>query len=384
MDILEYQARDLFIKFDIPTMKACVIKDHKELASKVAEADLSYPLVAKVQIPMGKRGKAGGIRFADNLSQLQDHIDDLLHKDLLGFRVNEIMVVEKAEYKSEYYLSIILDRLSKQPMIIFSAEGGMDIEELAANQPDKIIKIIIDPFVGVQDYHITNILSQCDLPMSLKRNLLNVISKLYKCFIGSDCLLAEINPLVMDDSENLIALDGKIRIDDSALYRLPEMLEIREHLHEEPLVREARHHDFLYIPIEKGGQVAVMSNGSGMLMSCIDLITKAGQNVGAALDLGGGATADRIKEALRILFSTEGIDSVLINIFGGITRCDEVAQGIVYAWESLKGMDNIVVLMEGTNKDKGLEILSKLEDNILIPDNLPQGVATLVQRMEKL
>ncbi|MGB4610241.1 MAG: ADP-forming succinate--CoA ligase subunit beta [Saccharofermentanales bacterium] len=381
MDILEYQARDLFNKYGIPTMKACVIKQQDEVSDKIKEANLCYPLVAKVQIPMGKRGKAGGIRFAENISQLQDHVADLLHKELLGFQVNEIMVVEKAEYEQEYYLSILLDRLSKKPVVIFSAEGGMDIEELAASQPDKIIKVEIDPLIGLQEFHITHIISRSGLPLSIKKNLFDVISKLYQCFTGSDCLLAEINPLVMDESGNLIALDGKVRIDDSALYRLPELAEIREHLHEEPLVRAARHHNFLYIPIEQGGQVAVMSNGSGMLMSCIDLLTQAGLTVGAALDLGGGATAERIKEGLLILFSTEGINSVLINIFGGITRCDEVAQGIVYAWESFKGIDNIAVLMEGTNRDLGLGILAKLKDNIILPKNLPQGVEVLAQRM---
>lgn len=382
MDILEYQAIDLFNQFNIPTMNSCVIREKNQIGELVKQANLSYPLVAKVQIPMGKRGKAGGIRFADNLEELTEHVEDLLHKELLGFPVNEILVVEKAVYDQEMYLSIMLDRLSKKPMIIFSAEGGMDIEELAASNPEKIVKLAIDPFVGVQSYHALYILSKAGMSTDLKKEFYTILKNLYECFMNSDCLLSEINPLVLRGQE-FIALDGKVKIDDSAIYRLPKMQEIRESLYEEPLVREARHKNFLYIPVEEGGRVAVMSNGSGMLMSCIDLITKAGQQVAAALDLGGGATADRIQDGLRILFSTEGVDSILINIFGGITRCDEVAQGIIYAWDSIDEMENIVILMEGTNKEKGLAILEEIAEEIIIPRNLPEGVATLVKRMER-
>lgn len=382
MDILEYQAIDLFNQFNIPTMNSCVIREKNQIGELVKKANLSYPLVAKVQIPMGKRGKAGGIRFADNLEELTEHVEDLLHKELLGFPVNEILVVEKAVYDQEMYLSIMLDRLSKKPMIIFSAEGGMDIEELAASNPEKIVKLAIDPFVGVQSYHALYILSKAGMSTDLKKEFYAILKNLYECFMNSDCLLSEINPLVLRGQE-FIALDGKVKIDDSAIYRLPKMQEIRESLYEEPLVREARHKNFLYIPVEEGGRVAVMSNGSGMLMSCIDLITKAGQQVAAALDLGGGATADRIQDGLRILFSTEGVDSILINIFGGITRCDEVAQGIIYAWDSIDEMENIVILMEGTNKEKGLAILEEIAEEIIIPRNLPEGVATLVKRMER-
>jgi len=382
LDILEYQAIDLFNQFNIPTMNSCVIREKNQIGELVKQANLSYPLVAKVQIPMGKRGKAGGIRFADNLEELTEHVEDLLHKELLGFPVNEILVVEKAVYDQEMYLSIMLDRLSKKPMIIFSAEGGMDIEELAASNPEKIVKLAIDPFVGVQSYHALYILSKAGMSTDLKKEFYTILKNLYECFMNSDCLLSEINPLVLRGQE-FIALDGKVKIDDSAIYRLPKMQEIRESLYEEPLVREARHKNFLYIPVEEGGRVAVMSNGSGMLMSCIDLITKAGQQVAAALDLGGGATADRIQDGLRILFSTEGVDSILINIFGGITRCDEVAQGIIYAWDSIDEMENIVILMEGTNKEKGLAILEEIAEEIIIPRNLPEGVATLVKRMER-
>ncbi len=383
MNLLEYQARELFKQFAIPTMKAATVSSHDDFIVEVKKAGLEYPLVAKVQIPAGKRGKAGGVRFADNENELSQHLKDLLHKEMLGFTVNEVMIVEKARYEKEFYLSIMLDRLSKMPMLIFSTSGGMDIEEVAKEKPDQVIKLTIDPLIGVSDYHVRYLSSQAKLGSELQKPLLSLIKKLYACFMTYDCLLCEINPLVVTEEADFIAIDGKVQIDDSSLFRHQDMQSIKEKAHEEPLVKEAELYNFLYIPVEKGGKVAVMSNGSGMLMSCIDLISKEGYAVAAALDLGGGSTSDRIKEALRILFSTEGVESVMINIFGGITRCDEVANGIVKAWNNLDKTKSIIVRLEGTNKELGLEILQPLSANIITVPGLREAVSTLVERLKK-
>ena len=322
---------------------------------------------------------------SDSPEEAAAHAGRLLGSTLRGLKVNKVYIVERAEYSKEWYLSILLDRLSKQPMIIFSDMGGMEIEETAKTDPDKIKKLVIDPMIGVQDYMARYLLSSSGLPMEYTKQLDALLKGLYRCFKEYDCMLTEINPLAVTEDGRLIALDGKVDVDDSALFRLPDVTAWRDELPEEPLVKEARGFNFLYIPVEAGGPVAVCSNGSGMLMSCIDMLTKNGMNVAAALDLGGGATSERIAEALRILFATPGVKAVLINIFGGITRCDEVAGGVKLAMErgSLQGK-LIVVRMEGTNKDKAIEILDGLHSDVIRAEGLRESIAALLERRDRL
>ena len=387
MKLLEYKAKELFDKYGVPTMNGCVIDSSENMEEEIAKAGLSYPVVVKAQVQIGGRGKAGGIRFADTPEEAKKHCEDLLFTELRGYKVNQLLIVEKSENnKTELYLSIMLDRLTKRPMIIFSANGGMEIEQTAKEDPDKIIKLTIDPFVGVKDYMAAYLLSKSGMDMSYKKQLTDMLTKLYAAFMDYSCMLLEINPLVINAEDKLVALDGKVDIDDSALFRLPDIKEFADKLQpDNPLIKEAAAYNFLYIPIEEGGTIAVTSNGSGMLMSCIDLISKEGMKVGAALDLGGGATADRIKEAIRILFSTPGIKAVLINIFGGITRCDEVAGGVKLALEGQHQDKIVVVRMEGTNKEKGLEIIGSIKgvDIVSVP-GLRECVKALADRRDRL
>ena len=387
MKLLEYKAKELFDKYGVPTMNGCVIDSSENMEEEIAKAGLSYPVVVKAQVQIGGRGKAGGTRFADTPEEAKKHCEDLLFTELRGYKVNQLLIVEKSENnKTELYLSIMLDRLTKCPMIIFSANGGMEIEQTAKEDPDKIIKLTIDPFVGVKDYMAAYLLSKSGMDMSYKKQLTDMLTKLYAAFMDYSCMLLEINPLVINAEDKLVALDGKVDIDDSALFRLPDIKEFADKLQpDNPLIKEAAAYNFLYIPIEEGGTIAVTSNGSGMLMSCIDLISKEGMKVGAALDLGGGATADRIKEAIRILFSTPGIKAVLINIFGGITRCDEVAGGVKLALEGQHQDKIVVVRMEGTNKEKGLEIIGSIKgvDIVSVP-GLRECVKALADRRDRL
>ncbi len=387
MKLLEYKAKELFDKYAVPTMHGCVIDSSVDMDTEIQKAGLSYPVVVKAQVQIGGRGKAGGIRFADTPEQARQHCQDLLHSQLRGYPVNELLIVEKAQNnKCELYLSIMLDRMTKRPMIIFSASGGVEIEQVAKDQPDKIRKLAVDPFVGIKDYMAAYLLSGSGLDMSYKSQLTAMLQKLYSIFMDYSCMLVEINPLVISDTDQLLALDGKIDIDDSALFRLPDIQEFAAKLQpEDPLIKEAAKFNFLYIPVEKDGTITVMSNGSGMLMSCIDLITKADMKVSAVLDLGGGATADRIKEAMRILLETPGAKAVLINIFGGITRCNEVAEGVRLALEG-KHQDKIVVVrMEGTNKAQGLEIISGIRDvDIVSVPGLKECVKALADRRDCL
>lgn len=378
MKLMEYQAREIFEGYGIPVMNAVVINEISQIKEKVK--NLKYPLVVKAQVQVGGRGKAGGIQFADTIEDVERISGQLLHTELKGHKINRLMIVEKATGVKECYISIILDRLTKCPMIIFSAEGGVDIEETAVTKPEAIIKIPVDPAIGVQKYMIQYLVSKSGISAGISASLYDLISKLYKMFIGTDALLAEINPLLLCGDGSLIALDGKVDVDDSALYRQPRVLEYRDALQEEDLVLEARKFGLLYIPVEEEGDIGVISNGSGMLMSSIDLISKAGMTVGAALDLGGGATADKVREAVRIVLSNEKTNYLYINIFGGITRCNEVAAGVNAAMAEQSSGKCVIVRLEGTNKAEGIAMLKASESDIVSVDGLAEGVEALKLR----
>lgn len=378
---MEYKAKALFEQFEVPTMPGWVVDGPEAISSGFRAAGLRYPVVVKAQVPVGGRGKAGGIRFAANENEAVAHCRDLLGSTLRGYPVEKLLVVEKSEHDNEWYLSLMLDRVSKRPVIIFSGAGGMEIEETAKTQPQKIKKIEIDPMVGVQEYMARYLLSDSGLPLEMTAPLTGLMKKLYRLFVQYDALLVEINPLAARGGA-LIALDGKIEIDDSALYRLPDIAAYRDTMKEEDFVKEARAFGFLYIPIEKGGTVAVCSNGSGMLMSCLDMISQNRMQVAAALDLGGGATKPRIAEAMRILFSTPGVRAVLINIFGGITRCDEVAGGVRLAMEHHDLDGKLIVLrMEGTNKEQGTRIIQEMNaPQVVMAAGLRESIQALAER----
>lgn len=378
MDLMEYKARELYQAFAVPANRGVVLERLEDLDGLTG--GLSFPLVIKAQVPVGGRGKAGGIQFAETAAELAEKSAKILGMSIKGHPVRKLLIAEKAELTEEYYLSIMLDRLAKCPMIIFSQAGGMDIEDVAKHHPEQILKMAIDPLIGVQDYTARYLISRSGLSEKLTEPLLAILKNLYTLFMGTDCLLAEINPLAMTPDGRLLAIDGKITVDDSALYRHPDLIVYRDAQVEDELILRARQFNFLYIPCEPQGDIAVMSNGSGMIMSCIDLITKAGMSVGAALDLGGGATAERIAEAVTIVLSNPRIDALFINIFGGITRCDEVAGGVKTALEKMEQPKMVVFRAEGTNKAKGLEIIRSIPSNIVTVDGIRSGVKALTDR----
>jgi succinyl-CoA synthetase beta subunit len=278
----------------------------------------------------------------------------------------------------------MLDRYSKAPLLIFSPVGGMDIEETARTNPDKIAKVPIDPLRGVQNYTIDYAMDKTGADKQYKDQLKAMVEKLCKLFFDYYTMLVEINPLAIDESGKLVALDGKVEIDDNALPFLPDITAFRDKLQEDPQVIEARKVNFLFIPIEDEGTIGVMSNGSGMLMSCIDLISKKKMKVHAALDLGGGATAERIAEAVRIMLSRPKIDTVFICIFGGITRCDEVAKGAVIAMGKNEAAGKHLILrMEGTNKEEAAKIVAESGLPITVAEGIPNSVEAIYQLEKK-
>jgi succinyl-CoA synthetase beta subunit len=378
MKLLEYQAKAVMEQFGIPTMKGAVVEEKGRAAAKIKEAALSYPVVIKAQVQIGGRGKAGGVKFADTPDQAEELCNQMLGMDIRGLTANRLMIVERAASAKEWYLSIMLDRLSKAPLMIFSPMGGMDIEETARTNPDKIAKVPLDPFRGVEDYVIEYALDKTGTDKRYKAALKDIVGKLLTMFYKYYTMLVEINPLAVDESGGLVALDGKVEIDDNALALLPDIVSYRDTLQEDPQVIEARGFNFHMVPMEDAGTIGVMSNGSGMLMSCIDLISKKGMTVGAALDLGGGATAERIAEAVRIMLCRKNINTVFICVFGGITRCDEVAKGACIAMEKVKDSGkNLILRIEGTNKEEAARIVAGSALPIQVAEGIPNSVEAI-------
>lgn len=379
MDLMEYKAHEVFERYGIPQKRSVLIDSLDGLAEKAGA--LEYPLMVKAQVQTGGRGKAGGIRPAANADELRQAASDILGMSIKGHQVDTLLLVEQATVQAEMYISLMLDRASKTPTLIFSPMGGIDIEDVAATHPDKIARVPIDPLIGVRDYTVRYAMNATGVEASLFEQLFTIAQDLFTVFRERDCTLVEINPLAVCDDGTILALDGKVTVDDSALYRQPDILAFRDALSEHPLIKEARTFRFLYIPCEPDGDVAVMSNGSGLLMSCMDLIAQDRMVVGAALDLGGGATSDRIAEGIRIMLSAPNITSLFITIFGGITRCDEVAAGVQAAVEHGHAADKLVIVkIEGTNREQGREILERLSGNIVPVATVREGVKELAAR----
>lgn len=383
MDLMEFKAKEVFDEYDLPVSKGFVVENLGQLETD--RDDVEYPCMVKAQVQVGGRGKAGGIRAAHNFDELKRTCQDILGMDIKGHLVERVLLAKSVDIASEWYLSITLDRMVKRPIIIFSSVGGVDIEETAAKEPDKIIKIGIDPVIGIRLYHAQYLASKSGIDAKYIGDLYDLLEKLYAAFRGKDCTLCEINPLAVDANGKLVAVDAKVSIDDSALARYPDLVSMRDSLEKDPRILDARKFRFLYIPCDEAGNLAVISNGSGMIMSCIDALSAKGMCVHSVLDLGGGSTADRIKEALRIVLGEDKVKGLFINIFGGITRCDEVAGGVQQFMNEHGTEKLIVVRFEGTNKEQGKAILSKIgKENVVFADGLYQGVEVLDKRRATL
>lgn len=378
MKLLEHQAHGLFSSYGIPCAKGLTVSSVNELSSVLDK--ISYPVVIKAQVQTGNRGKAGGVAVAQNQDELMEKAETILNLKIKGLPVKRIFLTSFVKVISEFYLSITIDRKSKMPILIFSANGGMDINEIANTDPTKIVRTYIEPFQGVHMHMIQYIFDSTGIDMKYFDQMYNIVQSLYKMFIECDCLLAEINPLIVDENGLLRALDAKVEIDDNALIRHGDFKKLQNELTDNNLVLEAREWDFLYIPIGMEGSVGIISNGSGMIMSSMDLLNKRGVKVTCALDLGGGATSERVKEAIRILFHNNNVKLAFINIFGGITRCDEIANGIRLALEENPSYI-IVVRMEGTNKESGIEIIKNMAHDVEIVPDLIAGVNRIQEKV---
>jgi succinyl-CoA synthetase beta subunit len=354
MKLHEYQSKQIFAKFGIPIPKGRVAATASE-AKAIAE-ELGGRVVIKSQVLVGGRGKAGGVKLAKDSEEAEQLATQILAMEIKGLPVRKVLVDEAAAIDKEIYFSITNDRAARKPVMIASAAGGMEIEEVAAKTPEKIIKIHIDPLLGLRDYQARDMAASIDLPRDYWKDFGKIAMGLWRVYTETDASLAEINPLVITKDKRMMALDGKMIIDDNAMFRHTDLAEMRDLDEEAPAEVEARKYGLSYIKLD--GNIGCMVNGAGLAMTSMDIVKLFGGEPANFLDIGGGASADKVAAAMRIILSDPNVKAVLLNIFGGITRCDEVARGILAAMKEVKPKVPMVVRLVGTNAEEGRKLLA--------------------------
>jgi succinyl-CoA synthetase beta subunit len=355
MKLHEYQSKLIFSKYGIPIPKGRVAAT-AEAARQIAQ-ELGGRVVIKAQVLVGGRGKAGGIKVAKDATEAELLATQILRMEIKGLPVRKVLVDEAAAIETEIYLGITNDRAARKPVMMASAAGGVEIEEVARATPEKIIKAHIDPLLGLRDYQARDIAAGIDLPRELWRDFNAIALALWRAYSENDATLAEINPLIINKDRKLVALDGKMLIDDNALFRHADLAELRDADEEAPAETEARKYGLSYIKLD--GNIGCMVNGAGLAMTSMDVIKLFGGEPANFLDIGGGAGADKVAAAMKIILTDPGVKAVLFNIFGGITRCDEVARGILVAMDEVKPKVPMVVRLVGTNAEEGRKLLEK-------------------------
>jgi succinyl-CoA synthetase beta subunit len=383
MKIHEYQAKELFNKYSIP-VPAGVVAFTVDEALNAARQLATEPVVIKAQIHAGGRGKGGGVKLAHSLAEAESVATEILGMTLVtpqtgpqGRPVNKVLVEEGLDITRELYLSILPDRETANIVIMASEAGGMDIETVAAATPEKIIKVFINPLIGIQPYHCRKVAFGLRLPPASMKLFIPMLTNLYRLFVDYDCSLLEINPLVVTANEQVIALDAKLDIDSNALYRHKEIEDFRDHDEEDPLELEASKFNLNYINLS--GNVGNMVNGAGLAMATMDIIKKAGAEPANFLDVGGGANAEMVENGFRIILADENVKAVLINIFGGILRCDVLAEGVVQAAQKTGISVPVVIRMEGTNVEEGRKILADSGLNLITAVNLKDAADKIAE-----
>jgi succinyl-CoA synthetase beta subunit len=357
MKLHEYQSKNIFSKFGIPIPRGRVAATAAE-AKQIAD-ELGSRVVIKSQVLVGGRGKAGGILLAKNSDQAEDLATEILSKEIKGLPVRKVLVDEAANIESEIYLGITNDRAARKPVLMASSAGGVDIEEVAQTDPEKIVRVHIDPLLGLRDYQARDIAAGIDLSRELWRSFGKIAKGLWEAYKETDATLAEINPLVITAEKRLLAVDGKMLLDDNALFRHPDLAEMRDLDVEAPSEIEARKYGLSFIKLD--GNIGCMVNGAGLAMTTMDIIKLFGGEPANFLDIGGGASAEKVSAALRIILADPNVKAVLLNIFGGITRGDEVARGILTALHEVSSDVPMVTRLVGTNAEEGLQILSEAD-----------------------
>ena len=381
MKIHEYQAKEILKSYGVPVPRGGLAKSAQEAGS--IAADLGGTVVVKAQIHAGGRGKGGGVKLAQDAEEARSHASDILGMDLIthqtgpeGQKVKQVWIEEGTDIQRELYLGIVLDRAQSKLVVMASQAGGMDIEQVASETPEKILRETIDPGMGLQPFQARRLGFGLGLQGDALKQGVQAILALYRAYAGTDCSLAEINPLVVTGSGDIVALDAKMNFDDNALYRQRDILALRDTDEEAPLEVEASEFDLNYIKLD--GEVGCMVNGAGLAMATMDIVKYAGSSPANFLDVGGGTNVERVQNAFRILMSDPDVKAVLINIFGGIVRCDRVAEGVVQALKNLEVDVPIVVRLQGTNAEEGARILEASDLEFRVARELKEAAEAVV------
>ena len=354
MDLHEHQGKELFRRYGIPVSEGRLATSPAE--ARAAAEEIGFPVVVKAQVLIGGRGKAGGIKLAADADEVEVRAGEILGMDIRGHTVSKVWIEHASDIAREYYLSLTFDRSAKKPLLMFTTQGGMDIEEVAATSPDALVRLHVDPLEGCHPWHARRLVYAGGVAdADEQKQIAAIVLKLYEAFVGTEAMLCEINPLIVTPDGEVRALDSKFTVDDNALFRHPDIAELRDVAGADPLEVLAREKGVTYVKLD--GDVGVLGNGAGLTMSTVDVVTFAGGRPANFCDLGGGGDAQGVVDALEVVTSDPQVRAIFFNIFGGITRCDEVARGILQAVERMSLALPIVVRLDGTNAEEGREIL---------------------------
>ena len=376
MDLLEYQGKQLFSDFGVPVPSGLP-------ATTVAEAvaaaeEIGYPIVVKAQVQVGGRGKAGGIKVATNREEAELHSTAILGMDIKGFTVHEVWIEAASDIAAEYYAAIVFDRSAKKPLIMLSRMGGMDVEEIAETDPTAIARLHVDPLIGYQDFHGRRLGYESGIDADVIRATGAMLSKLYDVYVGCDAMLVEVNPLIVTGDRQVMALDAKVSIDDNALYKHERIANFRNPAAEDVQEQMAHERGLTYVKLD--GDIGILGNGAGLVMSTLDVVAQAGGRPANFLDAGGGSKAEAIVDALEVILSDDKVKAVLFNIFGGITRCDEIARGLIAAFAQMDITCPVVVRLDGTNDEAGRELLKEAAlPGVIIEETMLGAAAKVVE-----
>jgi succinyl-CoA synthetase beta subunit len=379
MDLLEYQGKQLFARHGIPVPSGLPATTPDEAAA--AADQIGYPCAIKAQVQIGGRGKLGGIKIANDRDEALTHATAILGMDIKGLTVHEVWIEGASQIEAEYYASIVFDRSAKAPLIMFSTKGGMDIEAVAEETPEALATLHVDPLLGFQSYHGRRLAFDAGVDADLVRPTGDFLAKLYETFVAEDAMLVEVNPLIVTPERTLRALDAKVTLDGNSMFRHPDNATLRDRSAEDPQEVMAKERGLTYVKLD--GDIGILGNGAGIVMSTLDVVAQAGGEPANFLDAGGGSKADAIIAAVEVILSNPKVKAVLFNIFGGITRGDEVAKGLVEAFSQVKPDVPFVIRLDGTNAEEGRKILSDANLSNLHVETTMNGAAERVVELAK-
>jgi succinyl-CoA synthetase beta subunit len=376
VDLLEYQGKQLFARHGVPVPEGAPASSVEDAVKRARE--LGFPCVVKAQVQIGGRGKAGGIKVANSVEEAEEHAKAILGMDIRGHTVHELWIEQASDIAAEYYASIVFDRSAKAPLVMLSTKGGMDIEEVAEEDPGAIARLHVDPLLGFQDFHGRRLAFEAVVDADVVRPVAAMLARLYDAFIAEEAMLVEVNPLIVTGKREVMALDAKVTLDGNALFRHPENEELRDPSDEDPQEQMAKEKGLTYVKLD--GDIGILGNGAGLVMSTLDVVAQAGGQPANFLDAGGGSKAEAIVDAVEVILSDEKVKAVLFNIFGGITRCDEVARGLIEAFEQVDPQVPFVVRLNGTNEEEGRKLLADAAlPNVTVEETMDGAAAKVVE-----